>query len=455
MMRWDLYQFGLFILLFLNSIRLFMSKGPRHVPSSKSPFYQHIPDCQNDNTNPPVKETSSKGIICTLVRDEEGFLSEFVAYYEMHGFDKIVLYDNNSTQSFVEIEPWIQSGFVSVIKEWWLEVDFQILRPDFFVYSKKIDWLNQLAGMHCQQWAHRMGIDIYVAVDIDEYIIPRYGQNITALDDIVQWMDKTGKHIAYLPKSNFSPTPHFHEPVNLLTIEAYQTRYPVSKKMSYYISTASKIALRLAHPSFTSNTSDALLSCCHFHGCDFSWQDFQIRSKNCSWYQSEYATIWPKVSSTTGKKLPWEEPPNIHHYARSLEKFAMKQDSYDSLSFGNDSLGNGQGLSIYNFLNRAFGFVHDDAALQWSCPLRNWLKLRTGEETYLRPGLHWYRNPEFGKSVEDPRKRGRKGVPLKRPLGWREISPYPPGKVFHPEETLRNQRGKPSKTNRKDYSSLP
>jgi hypothetical protein len=140
-----------------------------------------------------------------------------------------------------------------------------------------------------------------------------------------------------------------------------------------------------------------------------------------------------------------------------LEKFAMKQESYDLPSVGNDSFGNIQGSSIYNFLNRAYGFLHDDAALQWSCPLRNWLKLRTGEATYLRPGLSWYRNPEFGKLVEDPRKRGRKGAPLKESLGWREINPYHyPENAFHPKETLRNyQRGKPiKKMSRKDYSSL-
>ena len=50
-----------------------------------------------------------------MFKDEEGFLSEFVAYYQMHGIDHIRFFDHNSTDdSLVELQPWIQSGFVSV-----------------------------------------------------------------------------------------------------------------------------------------------------------------------------------------------------------------------------------------------------------------------------------------------------------------------------------------------------
>ena len=362
----------------------------------------------------------------------------------MHGFNKIIFYDNNSTQSFAEVEPWIETGFVSIVREWWKEVHFTVVDPDkFAIHNKPLDWLNHLAMIHCQETALKLGIDIFVALDIDEYLMPRYGQNVTVIDDLIAWMDKTEKNIAYLSKMNFSPTPHFHEPVNLLTIEAYQTRYPVIKKLTYYISTADKVALRLNHSTFTVNTTEAIIACCQFHGCGFGNNQisFMINNKNCSWYESEFKTIWPKVSPTTGKTLPWEEPPMIYHYARSLEKFAMKQSSYDDLAIGGDSLGNGQGKSIYNYLNRVYGFVYDDSALQWSCPLRYWLTIHTGEEYYLRPGINWYRNPEFGKDIVDPRKRGRWGMPLKRPLGWRELSPYPPGKIFHPSNTDKKPAG--------------
>ena len=46
-----------------------------------------------------------------MIRDEEGFLSEFVAYHQMHGFSHIVFFDHGSTDNgLAELEPWIKSG---------------------------------------------------------------------------------------------------------------------------------------------------------------------------------------------------------------------------------------------------------------------------------------------------------------------------------------------------------
>lgn len=48
----------------------------------------------------------------------------------------------------------------------------------------------------------------------------------------------------------------------------------------------------------------------------------------------------------------------------------------------------------------------------------------------MRPGDHWYRNPEFGRVVTDPRKRGRHGSGFGRYLGPLEMNPYPPGETY-------------------------
>lgn len=82
----------------------------------ESPLYQNLPDCTAKESYQALKkETRAKGIICPMFKDEEGFLSEFVAYYQMHGIDHIRFYDHESTDhSLVELEPWITSGFVSV-----------------------------------------------------------------------------------------------------------------------------------------------------------------------------------------------------------------------------------------------------------------------------------------------------------------------------------------------------
>ena len=53
------------------------------------------------------------------------------------------------------------------------------------------------------------------------------------------------------------------------------------------------------------------------------------------------------------------------------------------------------------------------------------LKARTGEASYVRPGNNWYRNPEYGRTVEDARKRGRNGAAYGKKLGAREMNTYP------------------------------
>jgi hypothetical protein len=85
-------------------------------------------------------------------------------------------------------------------------------------------------------------------------------------------------------------------------------------------------------------------------------------------------------------------------YARSLEKYILKQGTWDTAGAGRD-------YDTYNFLDRVSGFKFDNSALEWTCQLRELLRNRTGEQHYLRPGDVWYRNPEFGKTVSDARKR--------------------------------------------------
>ena len=50
-----------------------------------------------------------------MFKDEEGFLTEFVAYYKIHGFDHIILWNHGSTDNWhEELLPWISTGFVEV-----------------------------------------------------------------------------------------------------------------------------------------------------------------------------------------------------------------------------------------------------------------------------------------------------------------------------------------------------
>jgi len=78
---------------------------------------------------------------------------------------------------------------------------------------------------------------------------------------------------------------------------------------------------------------------------------------------------------------------------------------------GEDSHAAAAAYDIPKFLARSVGWRHDARALRYSCQLREVLANATGTAPYLRPGLHWYRNPEYGRPIEDPDKRGRYGRP--------------------------------------------
>lgn len=200
---------------------------------SKSPYFQHLPDCVNTNYPVVRKQTDKKGIVCPMVKDEIGFLSEWTAFYEVQGFDHIIFFDNNSTTSFAELEPWVKAGFVTIVRDWWSH--------EKGLFENKANKFNDMmrvkmmAEVQCKQKAVEWGYEVFVSVDMDEYLMPM-SNSVTVMDDLVSWFNRTTRGVALIPKLQFPPTPHILEPINLLTIEAYQTRMREPGKMNYYTS---------------------------------------------------------------------------------------------------------------------------------------------------------------------------------------------------------------------------
>ena len=206
-------------------------------------------------------------------------------------------------------------------------------------------------------------------------------------------------------KLNFPSSPHILEPINLLSIEAYQTRMKQPSKMNYYTSVAAKCGFLLISPDYKNETSDYIARCCHFHGCQ--GMDFSTDTDVCHRKHSELSHI------VSGKGKKWIDTVMINHYSRSLEKYALKQKTWKTSS-GENKPGetSEQAASSYDipkFLARSVGFHYDDTALRYSCQLREVLAKMTGEKNYLRPGSFWFKNPEYGKTITDPDKRGRYG----------------------------------------------
>lgn len=380
--------------------------------SEKSPYYQHLPDCISTSYQVTTKKTTKRALACPMVKDEIGFLSEWVAFHEMQGFDHIQFYDNNSTSTFAEVEPWVKSGFVTIEREWWVhDEDLKVITKEN--KFNKMMKIKMMAEKQCKEYGMKNGYEIYASLDMDEYLMPS-SPDMTVVDELDYWFNRTTRGVAMIPKYQFPPTPHILEPVNLLTIEAYQTKMKGEGKMNYYTSVSSKVALRLiGGDEYTPATQEFIAGCCDFHGCG----NYKFH-KNCTQLYKD-GEKW----KLEGKHKKWLPTPHIHHYARSLEKYIMKMNTWDTA-------GAGQTYDIYNFLDRVLGYEFDDSAISWTCQMRELLRNRTGEQDYLRPGDMWYRNPEFGKVVSDPHKRGRYGSGFGKYVHSSEFNPYPPGETY-------------------------
>jgi len=371
----------------------------------RSPYHQYLPNCQ-DPYKIIEKKSKARAILCPMIRDEEGFLSEWVAYYQMHGFGHIMIFNDESVDNGIaELQPWIDSGFVSVQQNW--TTDSLNVNPAFMKNAfKKAMTVKALLESNCKQKALSWGYDFYISLDIDEYLIP-IRKDITIVDALLHWANTTQRSVMHIPKFNYASTPHLLEPVNLLTIEAYQSRMKLVSKMNYYTSVSPKCAYQLNGPKFARNTSQYIAECCHFHGCQ-GW-DFRANTRLCT--DNHKQEHW----RLAGKGKRWLDVFIINHYSRSLEKYGIKAKTWKTSTgeakSGESSESAAKSYDIPKFLSRNVGWFHDPIALRYSCQLREQLKNMTGESIYLRPGTMWYRNPEFGKHLSDPDKRGRYGRP--------------------------------------------
>ena len=184
---------------------LMVSSVPVWANLEHSPYHQHLLDCEKVPKNNYVeKKTKSKGIVCPMVKDEEGFLSEWTAYYEMQGFDHIIFYDNNSTMSFAELDPWVKSGFVQIKRNWWANDPDTHLMVTRDVKRKFHDMmrLKMLAEVDCKRVAVEKGIDIFVSLDMDEYLAPNRN-DMTVMDELAEWFRTTTRGVCIINKLQF------------------------------------------------------------------------------------------------------------------------------------------------------------------------------------------------------------------------------------------------------------
>jgi len=99
-------------------------------------------------------KSNNKTCICTLAKQENRYIREFVEYYYKIGVDKIYLYDNNNVngERFEEvIDDFIKSGFVHIID----------------IRGKKLPQLKAMTDCYKKHYKY---YDWLIFYDIDEYI---------------------------------------------------------------------------------------------------------------------------------------------------------------------------------------------------------------------------------------------------------------------------------------------
>ena len=99
----------------------------------------------NNNNNQMIDFDKTKVCICTLGKDENRYIKEFVQHYENYGIDKIYLYDNNDIEGekFDEVlNDFIKKGFVEVMN--WrgkYQALMQIMNDCYQRNYQYYDWL--------------------------------------------------------------------------------------------------------------------------------------------------------------------------------------------------------------------------------------------------------------------------------------------------------------------------
>jgi hypothetical protein len=390
-----------------------------------SPYQQNLPECST-SYDKVVKKTTEKAILCPMIRDEEGFLAEFIAYHQVHGFDHIMIFDDGSIDGYRdEIAPWVNSGFVSVKGNWTVEsldVHPNFLRNEF----KKRMTTKQLLERQCKMQAVEWGYKYFVSIDIDEYIVVRdipehKGYPMSAVDAIDTYFQQSqGRGTLFLEKHNFASIPHIQEPVNLLQIEAYQTRMKKLRQMSYYTTVMPKIAIMLQGGiNYDNYTSEYLYTCCHFHGCH--GHDPMRNNTICNKQEKIQRVIINKG------KYP-AHALGLNHYSRSVEKYTVKAQTWRTstgeVKQGQDSVAAAADYDINKFFQRNLGWKVDRTALKYACQVRETIAKMTKTVPFMRHGTIWYRNAEFGRLVSIPDKRGRYGRPNPDGFHYKDGNPH-------------------------------
>jgi hypothetical protein len=143
----------------------------------------------------------------------------------------------------------VHAGFVTVYSDWSSILPYNVSSKKSFLQKMQV---KSDLETFCIQQGISWNYDYFVSMDIDEYLMPvDASRGDSAIDLLEQFYAKSKANVLRLGKFNFQQAPHTLEPVNLLTIEAYQSRMESEQAMTYFKGTTKKLAVQLNGPVCT------------------------------------------------------------------------------------------------------------------------------------------------------------------------------------------------------------
>jgi len=164
--------------------------------------YKIILGKQHDNNS----KIAVKGnyYVCSMIKDEQSYIREWALYNRSIGFDKIVLYDDNSTKPYDNvIGDLIKEGFVE-IRKWEGE-----------------QWQRQTKAFNDFVWSGDWGEEDYCAfIDVDEFIV--FDKVKTVAEFMEFYKEFAGVGLSW---RLFNANGRIEAPRGISTFEAYTSEF--------------------------------------------------------------------------------------------------------------------------------------------------------------------------------------------------------------------------------------
>lgn len=111
--------------------------------------------------------------VCTLVRNKNEYLPEWIEFHRMQGFDHFIIYDDASRSPSLFLESYIEDGIVTLID--WSDACARLSQPS---EPHGFAHCQRAAFVDCQQRIHSRWLGVF---DVDEFIFAPPHSNATVL----------------------------------------------------------------------------------------------------------------------------------------------------------------------------------------------------------------------------------------------------------------------------------